>query len=302
MISAKCSRATLFKSGLRRCLALRNPLTGINAATFIRDPERIFLDYFPAKAKTWRAKRRLSLDEVMRISVATAWSRNFAIGSDHVLVFCRDQQRVEEILIACATPSAEASRPHAFISLCAGPEIALAPMIGLTPTFGALLAVKAERIPGTARIGPILVIGLLGPTMIAAARSIASSTPGAGRLDSTPAKRIAVTSARPVFLDKKFLKGNFSLRRLHARFNALVGHGQNRRLDAQGAADSVGRLRQSETFIQESSARDMRRQVFVAEIKPRVIAQPAKLVQSIGSVVFNAPTFVAVGEASQAYR
>ena len=61
-------------------------------------------------------------------------------------------------------------------------------MIGLTPIFGALLAVKAERIPGTARIGPILVIGLLGATMIAAARSIASSTPGAGRLDSTPSE------------------------------------------------------------------------------------------------------------------
>ena len=61
--------------------------------------------------------------------------------------------------------------------------------------------------------------------MIAAARSIASSTPGAGRLDSTPSKANGRYCARPVILDEKFLKRNFSLRRLHARFNALVGHG-----------------------------------------------------------------------------
>ena len=35
-------------------------------------------------------------------------------------------------------------------------------MIGLTATTGALVCASASRIPGTARMGPMLVTGLLG--------------------------------------------------------------------------------------------------------------------------------------------
>ena len=76
-------------------------------------------------------------------------------------------------------------------------------MNGLTETTGTIACSRAERIPGTAKIGPMLVIGLLGQTIIALALRIAGNTPGAGRLRSAPANRTAVTS-----LDQRSLTKN----------------------------------------------------------------------------------------------
>src|SRR4029453_445498 len=105
-----------------------------------------------------------------------------------------DQKGRKKTPVDAAAPPTDASLPHAIISLCAGPEIATSPIIGLTPTTGALTPFNTARIPETARIGPMLVIGLLGQTIIALARSIASITPGAGSLMSAPAKRTPTTS------------------------------------------------------------------------------------------------------------
>src|SRR2546422_4594084 len=49
IVSAKSSRAALLKIRLSLCLAFRKPFTGISAATFMRDPERKFLDYYLAE-------------------------------------------------------------------------------------------------------------------------------------------------------------------------------------------------------------------------------------------------------------
>src|ERR1041384_7824487 len=85
-----------------------------------------------------------------------------------------------------AVPVADDSTVSLRISFAAGPLMAEVPIIGLTPTTAAVDAFSASRIPGTARIGPMLVIGLLGQTMIFSALAIDSRTPGAGRLLSTP--------------------------------------------------------------------------------------------------------------------
>jgi hypothetical protein len=68
-------------------------------------------------------------------------------------------------------------------------------MIGLTAMIRALVSLNALLIPGTAKIGPMLVIGLLGQRMTADASRIESKTPGAGRHFSTPVKVILWTSS-----------------------------------------------------------------------------------------------------------
>ena len=55
------------------------------------------------------------------------------------------------------------------------------PTSGQTASTAALLCCKASRIPGTARIGPTLIIGLLGQIRMSSAFRSASRTPGAGR-------------------------------------------------------------------------------------------------------------------------
>jgi len=42
MVSANNSRAALPNIGLRRCLALRNPFTGISAVTFMANQKEFF--------------------------------------------------------------------------------------------------------------------------------------------------------------------------------------------------------------------------------------------------------------------
>src|SRR2546423_371530 len=92
-------------------------------------------------------------------------------------------------------PAIEAGRFCEAIRLAAGPETAALPMIGLTATTLAAVSRKASRIPGTATIGPMLVIGLLGAMRTASALVIASSTPGAGLDSDAPAKRTDFTGS-----------------------------------------------------------------------------------------------------------
>ena len=61
---------------------------------------------------------------------------------------------------------------------------------------GASVRRKASRIPGTARIGPMLMIGFDGQTTIPAASRITASNPGAGRAFFAPAKDTASTLSR----------------------------------------------------------------------------------------------------------
>ena len=115
-------------------------------------------------------------------------------------IFLGNYQRIEKIPYSTfATPNADASKPLAIISLCAGPEIAALPMIGLTPMTGALHSLKRARMPGTARIGPMLVIGLLGQMIIA------------WHFESLQAHRAPADSIRPSEANRRHLGAQRSL-------------------------------------------------------------------------------------------
>ena len=62
--------------------------------------------------------------------------------------------------------------PSSAIILAVGPLTARPPMIGDTATTGARQAVSAARMPGTARIGSMLMKGLEGQITTAARRSL----------------------------------------------------------------------------------------------------------------------------------
>jgi hypothetical protein len=62
---------------------------------------------------------------------------------------------------------------------------------------GNFAAGARERVvnSGTARIGPMLVMGLLGAISTASAEVMASMTPGAGSASEAPAKRTEITGS-----------------------------------------------------------------------------------------------------------
>ena len=71
---------------------------------------------------------------------------------------------------AAATPSTDTSSPLARIILPAGPLTGASPTMGLTADDArAGSAASASRIPGTARMGPIELMGFDGQTIIASA-------------------------------------------------------------------------------------------------------------------------------------
>src|SRR6185312_11369495 len=96
---------------------------------------------------------------------------------------------------AWATPAIETGRPWAAIRIPAGPETAVLPIIGLTAATRAGVCFSASVMPGTARMGPMLVTGLLGASRTTEADMMASITPGAGWAFSMPAKRIELTGS-----------------------------------------------------------------------------------------------------------
>jgi hypothetical protein len=69
------------------------------------------------------------------------------------------------------------------------PRTGAPPMIPETPT--TVFAAVASRMPGTARIGPMLTTGLDGGNSTKSASLIASRTPGAGAASAAPAGKIA---------------------------------------------------------------------------------------------------------------
>src|SRR5579872_3528878 len=92
-------------------------------------------------------------------------------------------------------PAIEQGKPCASIRIPAGPATGALPTIGLTAATLPRARVSASRTPGTARMGPILVIGLLGAISTASAAVIASTTPGAGSASDAPAKRTELTGS-----------------------------------------------------------------------------------------------------------
>ena len=89
-----------------------------------------------------------------------------------------------------------------FIIFAAGPLSARPPTIGEMAATLSRLSCSASRMPGTARIGPMLINGFDGQRIIASAFAMASSKPGAGAASEAPSKRMAVTRSRARRLTK----------------------------------------------------------------------------------------------------
>ena len=68
-------------------------------------------------------------------------------------------------------------------------------LIGLIAAMGAGVRRRASRMADTARIGPILVTGLLGASNTFSAERIALMTPGAGSAVSAPRNRTERTAS-----------------------------------------------------------------------------------------------------------
>src|SRR4030095_8432050 len=92
---------------------------------------------------------------------------------------------------------------------------------------------------------------------ISALNGVDHARSGVTLLGANKAHRLYVK--RPMILYKVFLKGNFTLWRGDTRFNALIGHGKNRRLHAEPSTHSPNNLRKLVTFLQKPCSRDMRR-------------------------------------------
>ncbi len=132
-------------------------------------------------------------------------------------------------------------QPIIFISAPAGPVTASPPTIGLTAAIGAFVGRKASRIPGTARIGPMLVTGLLGAKMIASASCDALDharrrTSAMRSLETHAAYRNLVPLAHEVLL-----KRQRALRRVEHGRDPIVRHRQHARANPHPAGQFGGR-------------------------------------------------------------
>ena len=101
--------------------------------------------------------------------------------------------------------------------------------------------------PGTARIGPILVTGLLGQMMIAG--GVANSFEHTGcrtALFHTGIENL-FNLRLPTPFDEIFLERNFAFWSFNSSFDAVIRHGKNSGFDAEMFAQSVRNVGQLET-------------------------------------------------------
>src|SRR5579863_470984 len=147
------------------------------------------------KARTVRAS--LVLSSTVRIMVLVQWTRNS--GRSNLLAASRSRTSAirmsRKSSYALATPAMDTGIPCAAIKAPAGPDTAASPTIGLTAATVARVCRNASRMSATARIGPMLVTGLLGARITALADIMESTTPGAGSASVAPAKRTDLTGS-----------------------------------------------------------------------------------------------------------
>ena len=143
---------------------------------------------------------------------------------------------------------------------------------------------KASRIPGTARIGPMLVTGLLGANTIASADAIAleHSRRRSRLLRAFEAHRAA---PRPGGARAQSIPGNVSVpfavsSMVETRSSDM---GSTRARIPIFARKLRRRLGQRLSRAQQGSARQVRRQIEIAEAEPRRLAQAASCAPGSGS-------------------
>ncbi len=142
---------------------------------------------------------------------------------------------------------------------------------------------------GPARIGPIETIGFDGPMTITSAAAMASTTASVGRL--SPLNRTSRTSGpwrRWTKYSWKSIQPS-SIRTCGP--DRLVGHRQDPGRDAEGGLERQHRLGQRPALADPCRARDVRREVAIAEPEPVLLAV-------LGQCLHHGPGLAALPPAS----
>ena len=175
-------------------------------------------------------------------------------------------------------------------------------MIGLTATTGtprARAAASSSAMPGTARIGPIETIGFEGPITMTSAAWIAAATAGGrpGGLDAVEADLADV--GRLAQSDEVVLEVEPAVVGADLGAHRLVGHRQDRRRDAAGALQVEHRSVSVAPGPQPRAARDVGREVVVAEAEPRLLAVLGQGVDDGPGLAGHAPAALVVERAGE---
>src|ERR1041385_1195340 len=147
----------------------------------------------------------------------------------------------------------------------------------------------------------MLVAGLPGQRITASGARIDSITPRPGRVFSA-AFDTAPRLDGPAGFHGIFLERNLSLGRLHARIDAVVRHRQQLRRETERGGKPRRRLRERRAFAQYARARDMAREVAVAELEPGFFAVLAEPFERRKRVAAHAPALFSVNAPRERVR
>ena len=132
-------------------------------------------------------------------------------------------------------PAAETGRPETAMSRPAGPDTASAPTIGLTATIVAVGLGQRLRSPGTARIGPMEVMGLDGHTITPRAARWPRARPAPARASAAPTYRHLADLDLRLLAHEVLLEVEPAVGPEQARPHGLVRHRQEARGHAEAA-------------------------------------------------------------------
>ena len=180
---------------------------------------------------------------------------------------------------AAAAPAAVTSRPAAGISWSAIPASGAPPTMPLTPATTARRAATASRIPGTARIGPIDTTGFDGQSTMASALrdrlEHARRRPRRGGALVAHGLHVVGGVPRRTQYSWKCRSSSSPVDGVHgvdARRDPVVGHRQEpRRRRRSARAIRAVTSRQRRAAGEQVRAEQVRREVEVAEVEPRLL-------------------------------
>ncbi len=148
--------------------------------------------------------------------------------------------------------------------------------------------------PGTARIGPIEMTGLLGHTSTVSASAMASSTPGAGRASAAPSKRTPTTGGSQCSRTNHSCMASSPsgvVMRVATRSSVI---GSRRGPSSQAAVTRAVASLSVAPSREQPGAEEVRGEVLVAESEPRVLAVAGEGVDGGEGLAREAPAGVGV--------
>ena len=157
------------------------------------------------------------------------------------------------------------------MSLAAGPLTGLFPTRGLTAT--TFLSRRRSRTPGRARMGPMLVTGLLGPMRIVSSFSSRSRNPWLGSASSNPVKTTERTSGSPLPAHPEVLKVHHPLRGGDNRRDDVVRHGDDLLLHPQCPCQGFCGQAQFDAPAEQIGAKDVHGSIFIPHDELLIHAQ-----------------------------